>query len=105
LWSQSNFTRIPKELCNEISPILSTIFIKSLETGEIPQDWKSAHVAPVYKKGSRTNAENYRPISIPCICSKLLEHVIVSNIMDFSDKNKSLNANQHGFRAKLSCET
>ena len=35
--------------------------------------WKTAHVAPVYKKGPKYNPENYRPISLTCICCKLLE--------------------------------
>ena len=35
--------------------------------------WKTAHVAPVYKKGPKYNPEKYRPISLTCICCKLLE--------------------------------
>ena len=97
--------RILKELHQQISPILQIIYTKSLKTGEIPADWKRANVAPVFKKGSKSNPENYRPISLTCICSKVMEHIVVSNIMNHADLYNILKSNQHGFRSKLSCET
>ena len=42
--------KILKELAAEIAPILTIIFRRSLETGEVPPDWRSANVIPVYKK-------------------------------------------------------
>ena len=97
--------RVLKELSSEIAPILKLIFCKSLETGVIPSDWKNANVTPIFKKGSKSNPENYRPISLTCICSKIMEHIIVSNIMCHAEINKILSNNQHGFRKQLSCET
>ena len=47
---------------------------------------------------------NYCPISLTCICSKLLEHTIVSNIMNFLDSESAVYPLQHGFRAKHCCE-
>jgi hypothetical protein len=43
--------RVLKELHSEIAPILAHIFRLSLETGIVPDDWKNATIAPVYKKG------------------------------------------------------
>ena len=97
--------KILKELAPEIAPILTIIFRKSLETGEVPPDWRSANVSPVYKKGDRHKAENYRPISLTCICCKLMEHIITSHIMNHADKNNILYPLQHGFWSKRSCET
>ena len=57
------------------------------------------------KKGPKVKAENYRLISLTCICCKVMEHVITSNIMANLDKHNLLHPNQHGFRKKLSCET
>ena len=45
--------RLLKELAHEISPILSLIYQKSLDTGDVPTDWRTAHVSPIYKKGSK----------------------------------------------------
>ena len=98
-------SRILKELHSEVAPMLSDIFNSSLREGEVPDDWRNASVSPVYKKGAKTNAENYRLISLTCICCKVMEHVITSNIMAYLDKHQLLHSNQHGFRKKLSCET
>ena len=54
---------------------------------------------------AKTKAENYHPISLTCICCKVMEHVITSNIMAYLDKHQLLHSNQHGFCKKLSCET
>ena len=64
-------------------------------------------VSPLYKsnKNDRSNAENYRPISLTSIVSKILEHILHSNIMDHLNKNKILRNVQHGFRNERSCET
>ena len=97
--------RLLKELHHEIAPILTKIYKSSLSTGIVPNDWKAALVAPVYKKGPKYKPSNYRPISLTCIASKLIEHILVSSIMTHFDSNDLLNSFQHGFRSKHSCET
>ena len=72
-------SRILKECSEVISPILLIIFRKSLSCGKIPSEWKHANICPVYKKGDKHDHINYRPISLTCICCKLLEHIISSN--------------------------
>ena len=64
-----------------------------------------AHIFPLFKKGDKTSAENYRPISLTCIISKLLEHIVHSSVMDFLDSKNILTPFQHGFRQKRSCES
>jgi hypothetical protein len=96
--------RVLKELHQAIAPILADIFATPLVEGNIPTDWRNVSVSPVFKKGSRTNPSNYMPISLTCICCKIMEHILVSNIMTFLDNNNLLYQNQHGFRSKLSCE-
>ena len=41
----------------KLHPILTIIFEKSIKTGVVPDDWKTAHVSPVYKKGKKYNPE------------------------------------------------
>ena len=99
--------RILKLAAEEIAPALSIIFQKSLDTGEIPLSWLRANITSLFKRGGRrpTCASNYRPVSLTCICSKLLEHIIHSNIMSHFDKFSILTDKQHGFRSKHSCES
>ena len=73
-------TTLLKKLATVISPALTRIFQASLHQCLIPMDWKSANVVPVFKKGERSISSNYRPVSLTCICSKLLEHIIYSHI-------------------------
>ena len=82
---------------------LSLIYNKSIEEGELPLDWKTAHVTPVYKSGSQHFASNYRPISLTSIPCKLLEHILLGDILEKIDG--FLHNRQHGFRKGLSCGT
>jgi hypothetical protein len=60
---------------------------------------------PVFKKGEKYLASNYRPVSLTCICCKVLEHIVVSNMMKHLEIHDILVDYQHGFRANRSCET
>ena len=62
-------------------------------------------MAPVFKKGEKYDAANYRPVSLTCICYKTLEHMLVSNINKHLAFESILADCQHGFRSKRSCET
>ena len=94
-----------KEVANEISPALSIIFQASLNQGAIPDIWKSALIVPVYKKGSKKDPANYRPVSLTCICSKIMEHIIYSSMFEHLDHHQALRDEQHGFWQHRSCET
>ena len=77
----------------------------SLQSGHLPNDWKQAHVTPVYKKGSRVLAANYRPISLTSPIVKLLESIIRDFIMDHMLSNHLFTEHQHGFISGRSCTT
>ncbi len=93
------------ELKDELVKPLCALFNISLETGAIPQDWKDANVTPLFKKGSRNMAENYRPISLTSIICKILESIVKDNIVKHLEKFKLIRDSQHGFRMGRSCLT
>ena len=64
-----------------------------------------ANVVPIFKKGDHSAANNYRPVSLTSIASKVMEHIISSQVMRHLDINGVLHDAQRGFRKKLSCET
>ena len=97
--------RLLKELADEIAPLLTIIFEKFLAYGETPHIWLSANVTAIFKKGDRFKASNYRSVSLTCLSCKVLEHIVVSNIMRHLDQQNILTDSQHGFRARRSCET
>ena len=97
--------RLLKLCANELVEVFQLLFQASLDQGSVPNDWKRADITPLYKKGDKMQAENYRPVSLTSIACKLLEHIVHSNIMDHFDKFNVLDDSQHGFRKKRSCET
>ena len=94
-----------KELSTEIAHVPQKFYTKSIQTHIIPSDWKKARICPILKKGDRDRPENYRPISLTCICSKILEHIITSCVMSHLEANNILYPLQHGFRKNRSCES
>ena len=99
---------VPKvliETAMDISKSLSMIFRKSLEDGVVPDDWKRANVAAIYKTGSKNSASNYRPISLTCQVCKVLESIIRDKMLDHLNKFKIIKESQHGFVKNRSCLT
>ena len=94
-----------KNLAGVLAKPLTAIFQSSIDQGCVPEQWKKALVSPIYKKGDRHTAANYRPVSLTSVCCKLCEHVIAKSIMAHLDANNILTDSQHGFRSKRSCET
>ena len=72
--------RFLKMCAHELVDVYQILFQASLDQGTVPSDWKEADVMPLFKKGDKTNAGNYRPISLTSLSCKLLEHVVHSNI-------------------------
>ena len=75
-------TRLLKEACHEIVPSLTYIIYLSIRCGYFPDEWKISQVLPLYKEDIKSDPNNYRPISIIPVVSKLIERL-------FSNKFKS----------------
>ena len=75
------------------SKALSLICNRSLLHGEIPVDWKSANVVPIFKKGFKGDKNNYRPVSLTSIIGKMLVNIIRDQIQNFLDENKFIYSN------------
>ena len=97
--------RVLRELADQLAPVLAAIFQQSLVTHSLPEDWRNANVTPIYKKGDRHKAVNYRPVSLTCVCCKLLEHIVCSHIHKHLENHSILSSIQHGFRKRHSCES
>ncbi|KFP83717.1 RNA-directed DNA polymerase from mobile element jockey, partial [Apaloderma vittatum] len=73
--------RVLKERAEVLTKPLSIICQPSWLTGDVPADWESAHIIPIYKKGQKDNLGNYRPVSLTSVPGKLMEQIILSSIM------------------------
>ena len=78
----------------------------SFDNGVIPSGMKTQYITPVFKKGDRTSAAYYRPVSITSHIIKIFERVVRKHvIVEHMESNSFLSPHQHGFRKKRSCLT
>ena len=97
--------RFLKDVADIVASPLCLIFRKSLSEGAVPEDWRRANVTPIFKKGSKADVGNYRPVSLTSVLCKAMEGILKDAIMDHLISNELLGQSQHGFLAGKSCLT
>ena len=97
--------RLLKQISEETAYPVTVLFKQSMDEGAVPQDWKIANVTPIFKKGSRSQTENYRPVSLTGQLSKVMESVVRDTITEHLDRHHLITDSQHGFRRGRSCTT
>ena len=98
--------RFLKELAIKLGPVFAHLFEQSIDTCEIPKEWFLANICPLFKKGDRSHARNYRPVSLTCIPCKLL-NILYAQILwhILMNMNSCRTGNTHlgnGIAVKLS---
>ncbi|XP_065654593.1 uncharacterized protein LOC136081222 [Hydra vulgaris] len=91
-----------KQLAHIICIPLSYIFESSFTPSSLPKQWLQASVSSIFKKGSTSDANNYRPISLTCTSCRVMESIVSSCIADYLNINNLITPNQHGFLSKRS---
>ena len=88
-----------------IAPTVTFLVNLSLSTGSVPDEWKKARIVPLYKSGGQENMDNYRPISMLPVLSKILEKVVNFQLQQYLKKFDLLSPGQSGFRQHHSTES
>ena len=96
---------ILKECAEQLAKPLLLIWRLSLDTGQIPNFLLQQTIVPIFKKGSRSAPENYRPVSLTSHIVKLFERVLRTILVKHIEENNFLSPHQHGFRSGKSCLT
>ena len=94
-----------KECAAQLATPLFCLFRKSLESGVLPSEFKQAKITPIFKKGSRVEPGNYRPVSMTSQVCKVLERLIRKIIMAHLEAIHAISDHQHGFLPRKSCQT
>lgn len=94
-----------KMLINVITPIITQLINRSLQTATFPDCLKESVIIPIHKSGIKTELNNYRPISLINNIGKIYEKVIYHRIMDFVNKNSGLDPCQYGFQKKCGTDS
>ena len=87
-----------KNCSHTLANPLTKLFNNLLEKGSFPEVWKTANVCPVHKKGNKSEISNYRPISLLCNMSKVLEKVVYKRLYDYLMENNLLIEQNSGFK-------
>ena len=91
-------SRLLKEGKEIIASSLAYIFNLSIKTGIFPDEWKIAKVVPIFKEGKKCIPDNYRPISILPVVSKLIERIVFNQLYSYLTDHHLLSDSQSGFR-------
>ena len=89
---------------NIIAPVITNIFNHCILKGVIPESLKIAEVIPIFKSGSKSDINNYRPISLLSPFSKTFENHIYNQLNSFIKENNIFHKIQYGFREDSSTE-
>ena len=81
------------------------LYNQSLQSGQLPLNWKCANIIPVFKKGVKSKASNYQPISLTSQIIKILESIICDSIHKLIADHNIIHPHQHGFVPRKSCLT
>lgn len=93
---------ILQRLVDSISGPLAYIFNLVFTSGIFPDEFKKAVVIPIHKGGSKSDVNNYRPISLLCTLAKVLETLIMKRLNAHLNRFNILSDNQYGFRSNVS---
>jgi hypothetical protein len=94
---------IYKQCSDILAPRLATTFQHLLDTASVPDAWLVAHVVPIHKSGSTNDPANFRPISLTCNDSKLMESTVADALICHALEHNLLFPTQFGFLPRRSC--
>ena len=95
--------RVPKELAEVIAKLLSIIYQQSWSTREVPDNWRLANPTAIYKKIWKEDLGNNRPVSLILVSGKVMEQIILSEIMRCLRGNQGIRPSQHEFMKGRFC--
>jgi hypothetical protein len=96
---------ILRECKDALAPTIAKLWQLSLETSDIAEMFRSQSIIPIFKKGSKAVAANYRPVSLTSHLIKLCERIMRNQMVSFFERNNMFHTDQHGFQKGKNCLT
>ncbi|XP_065662602.1 uncharacterized protein LOC136085240 [Hydra vulgaris] len=96
-------SRVLKNCAKAFEISLLLIFMQSFRTENVPDLWRKSNVIPIFKKGNKLKACNYRPVSLTSVPCKVIERIIKERIMKHYTLHNLISKSQHGFVNHKSC--
>ncbi|XP_065650683.1 uncharacterized protein LOC136078800 [Hydra vulgaris] len=95
--------KVLKECAAQMTYPLTLLYNKGLSKGSTPTAWKQSYVTPLFKKESRLDVTNYRPVPITSVPCKVMEKIFREQMTKYLKKTSRISHNQHGFMSKKGC--
>ncbi len=96
------FPEFLKALNSHIAPVRARMFNLSLQTAQVPEDWRRPIVTPVTKRPRTTDPRQFRPISLTSANCKILETILKKKVLSHLSQLSLLTTRQHGFLPRRS---
>ena len=94
-----------KKCATSLREPIYLLWSESMSSGIVPNFYKTGYVSPLFKKGNKCEAGNYRPVTLTSHVVKVYERVVRKHMVDYLETNSLLTEKQHGFRSSRSCLT
>ena len=94
-------SRLLKDSAQCITPVLTRLFNRSVDSSIFPAVWKQGKVTAFFKSGDKSECNNYRPITDLLTVSKILERAVHQQLYGYLTKSNILTLKQFGFCPKL----
>ena len=88
---------ILKTFADSLCKPLAIIYNSTLANETLPKIWKTGNITAIFKKGDKTLPQNYRPVQLTSIVSKIIESIITDHILVHLIANNLEDLHQHGF--------
>jgi hypothetical protein len=86
-----------KKLVDQVAAPLAAVMKKSLAEGVVPEDWRSANVTLIFKKGHKADPGNYRPVSLTSVSCRVIKGILKDHIVRHLERHGLIRQTQHGF--------
>ena len=101
--------KISSQLLRIAAPVIAPVVVRlinfSFSSGSFPSRWKTAKVSPLYKNGDSRDVQNFRPISVLPVLSKVIERHVHDSLSSYLTENNLIYPRQSGFRKNHSTDT
>ena len=87
-----------KHIQNDCSDFMLHAFNAIFDNHEFPITWSHSNIVPIYKKGDINSCDNYRPIWLTSLFSKLYTNILNKRLKEFTFLNNIIPEEQAGFR-------
>ena len=96
-WQDTAWEKVLHILADVLDEPMSQVYSMLPVVGCVPNIWRTDNVCPVFKKGSKGDPGNYRPISLTCILCKVMDRNIRDAMNEFLLQNRLICSSQHNF--------